>query len=101
VRGKYFPTDSLTEQNLAHVCALNELAQERGQTLAQMAIAWVLRDPLVTSALIGARTVKQLEDSLAAVRNLQFSADELATIDRYATDAGIDIWTSSRIKEVE
>jgi L-glyceraldehyde 3-phosphate reductase len=101
VRGKYFPTDALTEQNLAHVQALNELAKERGQTLAQMAIAWVLRDARVTSALIGARTVEQLEDSLGALRNLQFSDEELATIDRFATDAGIDIWTSSRIKEVE
>jgi L-glyceraldehyde 3-phosphate reductase len=101
VRGKYFPKDALTEQNLTHVRALNELAQQRGQTLAQMAIAWVLRDPRVTSALIGARTVEQLEDSLAAVRKLEFSADELASIDQFATDAGIDIWTSSRIKEVE
>jgi L-glyceraldehyde 3-phosphate reductase len=101
VRGKYFPTDALSEQNLAHVRALNDLAKERGQTLAQMAIAWVLRDPKVTSALIGARTVEQLEDSLAAVRNLQFSDEELAKIDCFATDAGIDIWTSSRIKEVE
>jgi L-glyceraldehyde 3-phosphate reductase len=64
-----------------------------------MAISWVLRDPRVTSALIGARNVRQLEDSLAAVRNLEFGADELARIDRYATDAGIDIWKSSRVKE--
>jgi L-glyceraldehyde 3-phosphate reductase len=101
VRGKYFPTDALSEQNLAHVRALNDLAKQRGQTLAQMAIAWVLRDPRVTSALMGARTVEQLEDSMGALRNLQFSAKELAKIDRFATDAGIDIWTSSRIKEVE
>jgi len=102
VRGKYFPTESLTEQNLTHVRALNDLAQERGQTLAQMAIAWVLRDPRVTSALIGARTVEQLEDSLAAVRNLHFSDEEIAKIDQFATDAGIDIWNaSSRIKEAE
>ncbi len=101
VRGKYFPTEALTEQNLTHVRALNDLAQQRGQTLAQMAIAWVLRDPRVTSALIGARTVEQLENSLAAVRNLHFSDEELAKIDRFATDAGIDIWTSSRIKDVE
>jgi L-glyceraldehyde 3-phosphate reductase len=101
VRGKYFPTDALSEQNLAHVRALNDLAKQRGQTLAQMAIAWVLRDPRVTSALMGARTVEQLEDSMGALRNLQFSAKELAKIDRFATDAGIDIWTSSWIKEVE
>ena len=102
VRGKYFPKDALTEQNLTHVRALNDLAHKRGQTLAQMALAWVLRDARVTSALIGARTVEQLEDSLGAVKNLQFGADELATIDRHATDAGIDIWKgSSSIKEAE
>jgi L-glyceraldehyde 3-phosphate reductase len=97
-----FSRQMLTEETLTHVRALNELAQERGQTLAQMAIAWVLRDPRVTSALIGARTAEQLEDSLAAVRNLHFSADELARIDRFATDAGINIWQrSSAIKEIE
>jgi L-glyceraldehyde 3-phosphate reductase len=97
-----FSRQMLTEETLTHVRALNELAQERGQTLAQMAIAWVLRDPRVTSALIGARTAEQLEDSLAAVRNLHFSADELARIDRFATDAGINIWQrSSVIKEIE
>jgi L-glyceraldehyde 3-phosphate reductase len=96
-----FSSAMLTEQTLTHVRALNDLAKERGQTLAQMAIAWVLRDPRVTSALIGARTVQQLEDSLAAVRNLNFSADELKRIDRFATDAGINIWQrSSVIKEV-
>jgi L-glyceraldehyde 3-phosphate reductase len=97
-----FSRQMLTEETLTHVRALNELAQERGQTLAQMAIAWVLRDPRVTSALIGARTAEQLEDSLAAVRNLHFSVDELARIDRFATDAGINIWQrSSVIKEIE
>jgi L-glyceraldehyde 3-phosphate reductase len=96
-----FSTAMLTEETLTHVRALNELAKERGQTLAQMAIAWVLRDPRVTSALIGARTVQQLEDSLAAVRNLDFSKEELERIDRFATDAGINIWQrSSVIKDV-
>jgi len=94
-RAGSFSRDFLTEENLAHVRSLNELAKERGQTLAQMAIAWVLRDKRVTSALIGARTVKQLEDSLAAVRKLDLSAEELDRIDRYATDAGIDIWKKS------
>jgi L-glyceraldehyde 3-phosphate reductase len=98
-RSGSFSRDFLNEQNLAHVRALDALAKERGQTLAQMAISWVLRDPRVTSALIGARNVRQLEDSLAAARNLEFSADELARIDQYATDAGIDIWKSSRVKE--
>jgi L-glyceraldehyde 3-phosphate reductase len=96
-----FSTAMLTEETLTHVRALNDLAKERGQTLAQMAIAWVLRDTRVTSALIGARTVQQLEDSLAAVRNLDFSKEELERIDRFATDAGINIWQrSSVIKDV-
>jgi len=90
-----FSKDFLSAENLEHIRSLNALAEQRGQTLAQMAIAWVLRDPRVTSALIGARTVGQLEDSLAAVRNLDFSGDELARIDQLATDAGIDIWRDS------
>jgi L-glyceraldehyde 3-phosphate reductase len=90
-----FSKEFLTEQNLKLVRSLNDLAKERGQTLAQMAIAWVLRDSRVTSALIGARNVEQLENSLAAVRNLDFSAEELARIDQYANDAGIDIWKAS------
>ncbi|MFZ5746470.1 MAG: L-glyceraldehyde 3-phosphate reductase [Pseudomonadota bacterium] len=85
----------LTEQNLAHVRALDAMARRRGQTLAQMAIAWVLRDPRVTSALIGARTVEQLDNSLDAVRNLEFSTDELEEIDRHATEGGIDLWKVS------
>jgi len=89
---KSLSTELLTEQNLTHIRALNELATGRGQTLAQMAIAWALRDERVTSALIGAKSVKQLEDSLGAVRNLWFSADELAAIDQYATDGGINLW---------
>jgi L-glyceraldehyde 3-phosphate reductase len=96
-RSGSFSSDFLKEQNILHVRALDALASERGQTLAQMAIAWVLRDSRVTSALIGARNIRQLEDSLAAVRNLEFSADELARIDRYATDAGIDIWKASAL----
>ena len=94
-RAGSFSRDFLTEENLAHVRSLNELAAERGQTLAQMAIAWVLRDKRVTSALIGARNVKQLEDSLAAVQRLDFTGEELERIDRYATEAGIDIWKKS------
>jgi len=97
-----FSSAMLTEETLTHVRALNDLAKERGQTLAQMAIAWVLRDPRVTTALIGARTVQQLEDSLAAVQNLDFSDEELQRIDRFATDAGINIWQrSSVIKEID
>jgi L-glyceraldehyde 3-phosphate reductase len=91
-QGKSLPTEMLTEQNLTHIRALNGLAAERGQTLAQLAIAWALRDERVTSALIGASSVKQLEDSLGAVRNTSFSPDELARIDQYATDRGINLW---------
>jgi L-glyceraldehyde 3-phosphate reductase len=85
----------LSEDNLSRIRELDRIAQARGQTLAQMAIAWVLRDPRVTSALIGARTVEQLDDSLDAVNNLDFSADELASIDRFATEGGIDLWKVS------
>lgn len=89
---KSLSPELLTEQNLAHVSALNDLAAGRGQTLAQLAIAWVLRDQRVTSALIGASSVTQLEDSLAAVRNLNFSPEELAQIDTYAVEGGINLW---------
>ena len=87
--------DLLTEKNLAHVRALNGIAAARGQTLAQMALAWALRDPRVTSALIGARTVAQLDDSLDALTRLDFSSDELAKIDTYATEGGVDLWKAS------
>ena len=82
----------LTEENLEHIRALDAIAQRRGQTLAQMAIAWVLRDPRVTSALIGASSVRQLEDSVAAARNLDFSDDELREIDVHAVEGGINLW---------
>jgi L-glyceraldehyde 3-phosphate reductase len=91
----------LSDDNLARIRALNGIAQKRGQTLAQMAIAWVLRDPRVTSALIGARTVEQLDNSLDAVHNLDFSAEELAEIDSHATDGSLDLWkVSSSIEEL-
>ena len=85
----------LTDEALAHVRALNAMAQERGQTLAQMALAWVLRDPRVTSALVGASSVEQLDDNLDALQHLAFSEDELAAIDRHAVDAGINLWAPS------
>lgn len=85
----------LTQDNLDRIKALNAIAQGRGQTLAQMAIAWTLRDPRVTSALIGARTVAQLEDSLAALKGVTFSAEELALIDRHASEGGVDLWKVS------
>ena len=84
--------DMLSEENLERVRALNAIAKRRDQTLAQMAIAWTLRDRRVTSALIGASSVQQLEDNVAALHNLRFSPEELAEIDRYAVDSGIDIW---------
>ena len=85
----------LTEDNIRRVQALNIIAERRGQTLSQMAIAWVLRDPRVTSALIGARTVAQLADSLGSLDNLAFSDAELAEIDLYATEGEIDLWKVS------
>jgi L-glyceraldehyde 3-phosphate reductase len=86
----------LSEENLKRVRALNDIAAGRGQTLAQMAIAWVLRDRRVTSALIGARDVKQLDDSLDAVKNLQFTDAELHEIDRHAQEGEIDLWKEAR-----
>jgi L-glyceraldehyde 3-phosphate reductase len=92
-----FSQDLLTDETLAKVRALNQIASGRGQTLAQMALAWTLRDPRVTSTLVGASSVAQLEQNIGALDNLRFSADDLREIDRYATDSGIDLWaTSSR-----
>ncbi len=85
----------LSEKNLANIRALNEIARARGQTLAQMAIAWVLRKPQITSALIGARTTTQIDDCVGALKNRAFSADELAKIDHHAKDGGINIWAAS------
>src|SRR3954462_12857059 len=90
-----FSREVLTEETLAHVRALNELAKERGQSLAQMALAWTLRDPRVTSTLIGASSVEQLEENVKALEGLSFSDDELAAIDRHAVDAGINLWAPS------
>jgi L-glyceraldehyde 3-phosphate reductase len=86
----------LSEDNLKQIRVLNDIANRRGQSLAQMAIAWTLRDPRVTSALIGARDVEQLEEDIAALNRLDFSADELTAIDHAVTDAGIDLWAASR-----
>ncbi|MBP2475132.1 L-glyceraldehyde 3-phosphate reductase [Crossiella equi] len=87
--------DLLTDENLGRIRALNEIAQRRGQTLAQLAISWSLRDSRVTSALIGASSVKQLEQNLGATRNLEFSAEELTEIDKYAVESGINLWAPS------
>jgi L-glyceraldehyde 3-phosphate reductase len=91
----FLKRDMLTPETLAHIKALNVMAAARGQSLAQMAIAWTLRDARVTSSLIGASSVKQLDENLAALDNLEFTDDELATIDQHAVDAGINLWSSS------
>jgi L-glyceraldehyde 3-phosphate reductase len=87
--------DTITENTLAKVRALNEIAERRGQSLAQMAIAWTLRDPRVTSALVGASSVAQLEANVAALDSLDFTDEELEEIDRYATESDINIWVAS------
>jgi L-glyceraldehyde 3-phosphate reductase len=93
---KSLSTDLLTEETLTHVRSLNDLAQRRGQSLAQMALAWALRDRRITTVLVGASSVTQLENNIGALQRQDFSADELAEIDRYAVDAGIDLWQDAR-----
>jgi L-glyceraldehyde 3-phosphate reductase len=93
--GGSLSVDQISEPVLAHVRALNQIAQSRGQTLAQLALSWALRDPRVTSVLIGASSVAQLEENLAAAAHTSFTDDELAAIDRDAVEAGINIWASS------
>jgi L-glyceraldehyde 3-phosphate reductase len=92
---KSLSPDLLTEESLAKIRALNEIAKGRGQSLAQLALAWTLRDPRVTSTLIGASSVAQLETNVAALDRLELSDDELAEIDRYASDSGINLWAAS------
>ncbi len=89
-----FKKEMISPETIAKVRGLNDIAKARGQTLAQMAIAWTLRSPRVTSALIGARNVDQLNDSLDALKNLSFSETELKKIDVHATESGIDLWRS-------
>jgi L-glyceraldehyde 3-phosphate reductase len=93
--GNYFDEKLITEENLTHVRALNEIAQRRGQTLAQMAVAWVLRDERVTSALVGASSVRQLEQTVGSLDRRDFDDEELAEIDRYAQEGDINIWEPS------
>ena len=94
-RNESLTQDHLSERTLAHVRALNEIAGARGQTLAQMAISWVLRDDRMTSALIGASSVRQLEENLAAAAKTAFTAEEIKAIDKDAVEAGINIWSTS------
>ncbi len=91
-RGGSLTRDMLNDDNLARIRALNDIARGRHQSLAQMAIAWALRDPQITSVLIGASSVGQLEQNVTALDHLDFTADELTAIDRYAVDGGIDLW---------
>jgi len=95
--GLWFQKEFLSQENLERVRALNKIARGRGQSLAQMAIAWVLRNQKVTSALIGARNVEQLDDSLDALQQLHFTDDELSEIDRYAQEGSVDLWRDARV----
>ena len=94
-QGKSLRPEFLNEHAIANIRKLNEIAEARGQTLAQMAIAWVLRDGGITTALIGASRPSQVEDCVGAVKNLEFTADELAEIDRYADEENINLWARS------
>lgn len=94
-QGKSLNPDTITEEKLGKIRALGEIAARRGQTLAQLALAWALRDPRMTSLVIGASSVQQLEDNVAALDNLSFTAEELAEIDQHATEEDINIWKRS------
>lgn len=94
-KGAALNPELITADNIAKIRGLNDIAQARGQTLPQMAIAWALRDPRVTTALIGASKVEQVDDCVQALSNLEFSADELAKIDQLATESGINLWAES------
>jgi len=95
VHNESFRKSMLSEANLANVRALNDIAQRRGQSLAQMAIAWVLRKPVITSALVGASSWTQIEECLGALRNIAFQQEELDRIDAHANDGGLNIWAAS------
>src|SRR3954469_10693228 len=95
-QGKSLSADLLTDEALHHIRALNDIAKRRGQSLAQMALAWALRDPRVTTVLIGASSVAQLEQNIGALGNLEFGDDELRAIDEHAVDSGIDLWEAPR-----
>jgi len=95
-RNESFSPEQLTDETLAKVRALNDIGRNRGQSLAQTALAWTLRDPRMTSTLVGASSVAQLEANVAALEHLDFTDEELAEIDRYATESGINIWATAR-----
>jgi L-glyceraldehyde 3-phosphate reductase len=94
-QGKSLDPGTLTDEALNKVRGLNAIAERRGQSLAQLALAWGLRDPRMTSVLIGASSVAQLENNVGALDNLEFTGEELAEIDKYATDADINLWKRS------
>ena len=94
-RGGSLSTDLLSDEALSHIRSLNEIAAGRGQSLAQLALAWALRDKRVTSVLVGASSVEQLENNLATIGNLDFDDDELTRIERHAVDSGINLWSPS------
>ncbi len=96
--GESLSEGMLGEDNLVRIRSLNAIAESRGQTLAQMALVWALRDPRVTSLVVGASSVKQLQDNVAALRHPDFDSNELAEIDRHATEAGVDLWRGSSTK---
>ena len=94
-QNKSLDPELLSDDALKHIRALNRMAGQRGQSLAQLALAWALRDERMTSLVIGASSVAQLEDNVAALDNLSFTAAELKSIDRHAVEAGINLWQSS------
>jgi L-glyceraldehyde 3-phosphate reductase len=93
---KSLSPDLMTDEAMRHIRALNRLAARRGQTLAQLALSWLLRDERVTSVLVGASSVEQLEQNLGAASAPPFTDAELRSIDRHAVEAGIDLWKPSR-----
>src|SRR5690606_11961065 len=96
-RGTSLDAALLTDETRSRLRALSEIAATRGQTLAQLALAWALRDPRMTSLVVGASSVEQLEQNVAALDNLAFTADELAAIDEHAADVGVDLWARARL----
>ena len=94
-RGTFLDKRLLTKENIDNIRELDGIAKKRGQSLAQMALAWVLRDQRVTSALIGASSEEQIEENVKALDNLKFSEEELQNIDRYAVEGGINLWSKS------
>jgi L-glyceraldehyde 3-phosphate reductase len=94
-RGNYFSSELINDDNLGRVRALNDIARRRGQSLAQLAIAWAVRDPRVTSGLLGASSVRQLEQNVAALDRLVLDPAELEEIDQFAIDGGINLWQAS------